>query len=282
MTTHASPATSGCGAAWDALIRDAERMQAISPGELMPIFRGMVREGCRACPKEQTRVCQFEEKPEVVVGHEVVRRHFGMPWEFKAEDIIAGGASDGTVPMEALAEVIAAVEEVARSNGHEAVTMLDVSEGLGRLARDAGYVPPGPADPRFAGLLAAAGDRLQIIARGKADSQRRAAAFQANPAAARNAAAIKASLPFEAPVHDLLAGRPLHWCSHLPHLYSRMMLRLGYTVDDLLPMVDAAEAVARERGHPGVTPRDAETVLVRAAAATLAREEAKEEASDGC
>jgi hypothetical protein len=33
--------------------------------------------------------------------------------------------------------------------------------------------------------------------------------------------------------------------------------------------VEAAESVARERGHPGVTPRDAETALARAAAAAL-------------
>ncbi len=267
-----SAAHGGCGPAWESLIRDAERMTTISPGELLPIFQGMMREGCRLCPREQTRICQFEEKPFNVVAHEVVRPLFGMPWEFKAEDLVAGGASDGTVPVEALAAVIREVEAVARENGHEAVTLLDYSVAMGRLARAAGYVPPGEVDPRFAGLTAGIEERrLELIAAGKKDSQARAAAFRANAAAAaRNAETIRAALPYEAPVHDLLAGRPLHWCSHLPHLFSRMMLRLGYTDEDLLPMVEAAEAVARERNHPGVTPRDAETALARAAAGALA------------
>lgn len=273
MQTQVSPAAGGCSPAWDALIRDAERMATITPGELMPIFQGMMREGCRACPREQTRVCQFEEKPMNVIGHDIVRPLFGMPWEFKAEDLIAGGASDGTVGREALARVIAAVEESARANGHEAVTLLDYSETMGRLARAVGYVPAGEVDPAFDEAVAAAGDPLAVIARGKADSRQRAEAFRANPTAtARNAATIRAALPYEAPVHDLLASRELHWCSHLPHLLSRMMLRLGYTEQDLLPMVEAAEAVARERQHPGVTPRDAETALARAAAAALAGE----------
>lgn len=273
MDSQVSPAAhGGCGATWDALIRDRERMAAITPAELMPIFQGMMREGCRRCPREQTRVCQFEEKPYHVIGHELVRPLFGMPWEFKPEDLIAGGASDGTVPLEALAAVIRAVEDVTRANGHEAVTILDFSEGMGRLARDAGDVAPGEIDPRFSEAAAGLEERrLELLAEGKADSQARAAAFRANPAAAaRNADAIRATLPFEAPVHDLLAARPMHWCSHLPHLYSRMMLRLGYTTEDLLPMVEAAESVARERGHPGVTPRDAETALARAAARALA------------
>jgi len=271
MQSQVSPTAGGCSPAWDALIRDAERMAAITPGELMPIFQGMMREGCRACPREQTRVCQFIEKPMNVIGHDIVRPLFGMPWEFKAEDLIAGGASDGTVRREALAAVIAAVEETARENGHEAVTLVDYSETIGRLARTAGYIPPGEADPEFTAAVAAAGDPLEVIARGKADSRRRAEAFRANPAAStRNAVTIRDALPYEAPVHDLLASRELHWCSHLPHLFSRMMLRLGYTEEDLLPMVEAAEAVARERNHPGVTPRDAETALARAAAAALA------------
>lgn len=259
-----------CAPAWDALIRDPERMRTISPLEIMPVFQGMMRGGCKACPTAQTKTCQNAEKPFVVLGHNVVRPMLGMPWDFKAEDVLAGGASDASVRHADIRRVIAHVESIARDHGHESVALTDLTEGLAALAGEFAYHDPGDVEPAFAELVAGMGSPSAVIARGRADSRARAGAFRADPAASlRNAEAIKEGLPYEAPVHDALARRDLHWCSHVPHLFTRMLTRVPLDGDQLEAALGAAEAVARERQHTGVTPRDVETAFMRAAVAGL-------------
>lgn len=274
-TTRPAAATAvagHCTPAWDALIRDPERMRTIQPLEVLPIFQGMMRGGCKACPTEQTKTCQNIEKPFTVLGHDVVKTMFAMPWDFKAEDIIAGGASDASVRHADLRRVIARVEELARSHGSSSVTLSDLVEGLLTLAGEPAYYEPQHVEPAFDALVAGLGDRTKVIARGRADSRARAMAFRADPAMSRrNAEAIKDGLPHEARVHDALARRELHWCSHVPHLFTRLLTRIALSDEELAAAFSAAEAVARERGHSGVTPRDVETSLVRAAVAGLNR-----------
>ncbi len=277
MTDTTRPAAAAavaghCTPAWDALIRDPERMRTISPLEIMPIFQGMMRGGCKACPTEQTKTCQNAEKPFTVLGHDVVTTMFAMPWDFKAEDIIAGGASDASVRHSDLRRVIERVEALACSHGSSSVSLTDLVEGLLTLAGEPAYYQPEGVEPAFDALVASMGDRSKVIARGRADSRARAMAFRADPETSRrNAEAIKEGLPHEARVHDALARRDLHWCSHVPHLFTRLLTRVALSDEELDAAFSAAEAVASERGHTGVTPRDVETALVRAAVAGLSR-----------
>lgn len=270
-TTKAAVAdapASHCSPAWSALIHDEDRIRTISPQELMPIFQGMMKGGCKACPKGQTTACQNLEKPFVVLGHDVVRSMFSMPWEFKAEDIIAGGASDASVRHADIRRVIQHIEGVARANGSDAVSLADAAEGLATLGGDFAYRSPGEVEPEFTRLVAGMAEPWKVTARGRAESRERAAAFRSNPAAAmRNAEGIKQALPYEAAVHDALASRELNWCNHVPHLFTRMMTRVHVDDAAFAAMLDASEAVARERQHHGVTPRDVETALMRSAAA---------------
>lgn len=269
-TTKAAVAdtpASHCSPAWDALIRDDERMRTVSPQEFMPIFQGMMKGGCKACPKEQTTACQNLEKPLVVLGHDVVRPMFSMPWEFKAEDIIAGGASDASVRHDDIRRVIRHIEAIARASGSDAVSLADAAEGLAALGGNFAYSSPGEVEPQFSRLVAGVVEPWKVTARGRAESRERAAAFRSNPVAAmRNAEGIKQALPYEATVHDALAARELNWCNHVPHLFTRMMTRVHLDDAAFAAMLDASEAVARERHHSGVTPRDVETALMRAAA----------------
>ncbi|MCC7366490.1 MAG: hypothetical protein IT303_19185 [Dehalococcoidia bacterium] len=259
-----------CGAEWMTLITDPGRIRAATPQTVMPIFQGMMRSGCKACPSAQTRVCQNLEKPLSVLGHDLVARWTAMPWEFKAEDILAGGASDGSVPHELIRAVIRAAEATATALGHDAVSLGDYVVAVTELARDYAYAAPGATDPEFESELAALGSPTETIQRGRAESKERAAAYRADPVATRrNADAIIAALPFEAEVHDALAERELHWCSHVPHLFTRLLSRAAVSEEELADLFGLAEAVARERAHPGVTPRDVQTALMRAAASGL-------------
>jgi hypothetical protein len=274
MSDHAQPAPHGageaCSPAWDALIRTPERWATISPAELMPIFQGMMRGGCKACPSAQTRVCQNLEKPFAAVGHDRVAPLLGMPWQFKAEDVLAGGASDGTVPVEAIERLVREAEAIAVANGHSLVSMGDLVEAIARLADGWAYRPGETPDAAFEAAVAALGTPTEAIARVRRESKARAEAYRANPEAVRlNAEEIRQGLPFEAPVHDLLASRELTWCNHLPHLLTRLLSRVELEESELLALVELGEAVARERQHPGVTPRDLETGLLRAVAAGI-------------
>lgn len=261
-----------CGDEWVELINDPERIRNARPETVMPVFQGMMRGGCLSCPKEQTRVCQNIEKPYNVIGVDLVSAWLGMPWQFKAQDILAGGASDGGVDHEVVRAVIAATERTARANGHQAVSLADFVESVAVLARDLDYHPPSAEDPEFAAAVAGMGEPWKVIARGRKDSHARADAYRANPAEVRrNFEEIVAALPYEAQVHDELAARDVNWCSHVPHLFSRMLWRAGISEAQLRHLFDTVEAVAQERGHPGVTPRDVETTLMRAAATGLSK-----------
>ncbi|HMS59406.1 MAG TPA: hypothetical protein PKA49_11210 [Tepidiformaceae bacterium] len=72
-----TPAAHGgaCGDAWNALIHDPERIARATPAEVLPLFQGMMKGGCKACPSAQTRVCQNLEKPLSYLGHDIV-----APW----------------------------------------------------------------------------------------------------------------------------------------------------------------------------------------------------------
>ena len=131
-TTKAAVAdapASHCSPAWSALIHDEDRIRTISPQELMPIFQGMMKGGCKACPKDQTTACQNIEKPFVVLGHDVVRSMFSMPWEFKAEDIIAGGASERAGSP---AEALEIMQRWLDNSGELLVERARHARGLGR------------------------------------------------------------------------------------------------------------------------------------------------------
>lgn len=259
-----------CGDEWVELINDPERIRNARPETVMPVFQGMMRGGCLSCPKEQTRVCQNLEKPFNVVGGDLVAGWLGMPWQFKAQDILAGGASDGGVEHALIRTVISKAEATARTNGHETVSLADFVEAVANLARDFDYHPPAEREIEFTSAVESMGEPWKVIARGRQDSHARADAYRANPAEVRqNFEEIVAALPFEAQVHDELAARELNWCSHVPHLFSRMLWRAGISDVQLRRLFDTVEAVAKERGHPGVTPRDVETTLIRAAATGL-------------
>lgn len=267
ISQQASAAANPCSDEWVALINDPERVRNARPETVMPIFQGMMKMGCRTCPKEQTRVCQNLEKPLNVIGTDLVTPWLGMPWHFKAQDILAGGASDGGVVHEDIQAVIAATEATAAGRGHCAVSLADFVETVAGLAQDFDYRPPSAADPRFVAAVQFMGSPSKVIARGRKDTHARAAAYRSDPVAVRhNFEEIVSALPFEAKVHDLLAARELNWCSHVPHLFTRLLWRADIGDAELVQLLETVEKVAIEREHPGVTPRDVETTLMRAAA----------------
>lgn len=256
--------------AWIEFVSDPDQITNARPAEAQLKFQAMMHSGCRTCPAAQTRVCQNLEKPFGVIGHEFTAGWKTMPWQFKAEDVFAGGASDGSVPHAEIQAVMRSVEDFARERGSQEVSMGDLVEGMFRLVRSFDYLPAEAVDPDFARAVDEMGPPSNVIARGKIDGRERAGAFRRNPEAmARNAAELMTSLPHERRIHDELAERPLNWCAHLPHLWSRLLSRVELTDQQLDEALSLSEAVARERNHPGVTPRDAETALMRAAAAGL-------------
>lgn len=278
MQRHAGHGTPA-GARWLELINDPDQIRGAQPESIMPMFQAMMRGGCRLCPAPQTRVCQNYEKPLSVVGHDLVSQWMTMPWDFKVQDVVAGGASDGLVPHRQIRAVMRHAEATASTHGHESVSMADYVEAIGTLARDYVYrTPVGEQDAEFTAAVEAIDSPSATIARGRKDSHARAEAFRANPTTSRrNGEEIVASLPFEAQVHDELAGRDLTWCQHVPHLFTRLLWRLPSEELRLLELFDLVEAVALERGHPGVTPRDVETALMRAAVTGIEGEEAGRE-----
>lgn len=270
---QALPAANHCGDEWLKLINDPDRIRDARPETVMPIFQGMMKVGCQSCPKEQTRVCQNLEKPLNVIGMDLVTPWLGMHWHFKAQDILAGGASDGGVDHDDVKAVIRATETTARTKGRDSVSLADFVETVGRLARDFAYREPFAPHAEFVEAVNEMGSPSKVIARGKKVSHARAAAYRSDPVAVRqNFEEIVAALPYEAKVHDMLAARGMNWCSHVPHLFTRLLWRTGVEDGELLELLDTVEAVAAERGHPGVTPRDVETALMRVAASGVAHE----------
>ncbi len=256
--------------AWIEFVSDPDQIAKARPAEAQVKFQAMMHGGCRTCPAAQTRVCQNLEKPFGVLGHDFISGWKTMPWQFKAEDVFAGGASDGSIPHEEIQAVMRSVEDFARERGDAEVSMGDLVEGMFRLIRSLDYVPAESIDPAFARAVESMGSPSEVIARGKLDGRERAGAFRRNPEAmARNGAELMMSLPHERRIHEELADRPLNWCAHLPHLWSRLLSRVELTDEQLDEALSLSESIASERNHPGVTPRDAETALLRAAAAGL-------------
>lgn len=267
-----TPAAHGgaCGDAWNALIHDPERIARATPAEVLPLFQGMMKGGCKACPSAQTRVCQNLEKPLSYLGRDIVAPWMTMPWEFKAHDVLAGGVTDNSVRFEDVQRVMAACEANATDRGHDAVSLADLVETLVALTATFEYAAPDTVEPAFDGLADGMGSPVEVIRRGRREHDARAAAFRSDPAAMRrNAEAVIESLPHEARIHDELANRDFTWCNHVPHLFTRLLTRISLSDSELDALLANCERVADERAHPGVTPRDVDTALMRLAIAGL-------------
>lgn len=244
-----------CSREWLQIISAPERFAGLAPGDVMPVFQGMMKVMCRACPAGQTRICQNIEKPLTYVANEILSPWLSMPWDFKAEEILASATSDASVRHEHVRTVIDTSEAIARSGGNTSVSLGDFVEAMVKMAPGWEYHQPEEVEPAFRSVVVSAGTPVEVMIRGRAEHKRRVAAFRADAQASRrNALAVMEQIPYEFRVHSLLSQRQVHWCGHVPHLFSRLLTRVALDDGALIEMFDLAEAVASEREHPGVTP----------------------------
>ena len=240
--------------------------------EIMPLWRDMMQRGCPNCPREQKHICFAKERHFQYIGLGLLRDWQTMEWEAKAEEVFGGALGDGSVPHEQARRVAAAVEDTARHNAHPLVMIRDLVETLVALAQDMGYQPPADTDPAFLAAVATAPPPHRVVALGRKEEHEKMARQRADRAKAMlQVQGIIESIPGIHQAHQYTGMRDLHWCSHLPFLLGRFFTLDGFTAQRAGDLIAAAEAVARERQHPGVLPRDFEAAVLRAAAAQAER-----------
>ncbi|MFN8535172.1 MAG: hypothetical protein U0556_16665 [Dehalococcoidia bacterium] len=222
---------------------------------------------CKVCPQEQKFICFARERAFSFLGLQFVEDWRTIGWDAKAEELFAGGLSDGTVPHSMARELAAAIEHTAKQRGHTSVSVADVAYTMVESATSYDYWTTEAIDPAYQTAVDAMPSMHQVTAdgwrmiRAKARAERESADWPEH-----FAELAREVRPNDGEAHHRVADRPLTWCGHVHHVLAIMMNHPSFDDETMTTFVETCEQVAVERGHRGVTPRDFETALLRVGA----------------
>ncbi len=255
---------------WCFRTRTPEATAELTPKEVFPLWRGMMQAMCKVCPRDQKTICLTNERPLSFAGTSILNNWKTMQWENKIQEVFGGALSDGGVPHEEARRVVSAVEQKARDNGNNFVGMNDAMQVMLQLTEELDYRPPRGVDPEFQAAIDSLPSTAKSIEQYRREGISRTEVQRATPEAqVAQAQGMKDSLAYHQAGHELVESREAHWCGHLPHFFARLTIQPGYRRSKADELLAAAEEVAAERGHPGVTPRDVNTAWFRAVASQL-------------
>jgi hypothetical protein len=202
---------------------------------------------CGYCPSKLAETCR-EELDISGVYHDDVVESETMHWCCHARFILSAALSDGTVPWEVGRKAQAHAEELARKDRIRGVTTIHITSALADLAKSFDYKPmkANPPEPKPMAMSHAA------------------ACLLCNPDFAKECESLVIK-EFEA-VHDVKKLVKSIWCQHtVQALADIYMTRDKRDREEAVKKVmQLAEQVAKEKGHPGVITRDLFVALGRA------------------
>ncbi len=203
---------------------------------------------CGYCPAKLSEACRAELDLSGVY-HDDVAETESMHWCCHARFVLSSALSDGTVARDTALKVQKHAEELARKEAIRGVTPVIISNAFADLARNFEYkkLPENPPKPR------------------ELEMSHAAACLLCNPDFARE---CEAQVEKEFALVDR-AKKLIHgtlWCAHTVQSAAEILIARDKGEEFLKKLIPFAEAVAREKGHPGVITRDLFIALGRMAA----------------
>ncbi len=202
---------------------------------------------CGYCPAKLSATCRAELDLSGVYHDEVTETET-IHWCCHARFVLSSSLSDGTVQWETAMNVQKHAEELARREGIRGVTPVIISNAFADLARNFEYkkLPENPPKPKELAMSHAA------------------ACLLCNPDFAKQ---CEVQVEKEFALVDR-AKKLIHgtlWCAHTVQLAAEILIERDNGEELLKKIIPLAEAVAREKSHPGVITRDLFIALGRMA-----------------
>ena len=206
---------------------------------------------CGYCPARLSEACRAELDLSGVY-HDDLADSSSIHWCCHALFVLSAALSDGTVPYDTALRVQKHAEALTRKAGIRGVTPVIVSNAFADLARDFEYkkLPENPPEVRELGMSHAA------------------ACLLCNPDFARECEVqVEKEFQLVEAARKEITGL---WCSHTVQSLAEILIDREHGSELIRQIARVAEAVAREKGHPGVITRDLFIAMGRCATAGTA------------
>lgn len=203
---------------------------------------------CGYCPAKVSETCRAELQISGVYHDEVTETET-IHWCCHARFVLSSALSDGTVSWATALKIQKRAEELARKEGIRGVTPVIISNAFAALARNFEYkkLQETPLRPKELAMSHAAACLLCNPDFARECEQQTEKEFQLAPSVKKH-----------------LTGHML-WCAHTVQSLAEILIERDNGEELLRKLIPLVEAVAREKGHPGVITRDLFIAMGRSA-----------------
>ncbi len=181
-------------------------------------------------------------------------------WCPHATALLSSALTDGTVPKETGLKIMESSEAIAKERGHYGVLSMDMFVAWGREAKHLDYEPMQGTVDRMPDHPM---EHRKVL--WEEEHKVHKSCFDCQVTFAKECETEWGKELEEVSwVGKQLKERGKMWCYHVHHSLGRALRAERFTKDKFFKVLDLAEKVAEERGHPGVAPRDFYIALGRA------------------